>query len=53
MLDFDRVTPEAAAAAYGRPRAELTAREIKNFEDFIMWRLVELAAKHDLPLHGF
>jgi len=48
-LQFDNVPKERAAAVFGRTRKELTEREIKDFEDFIMWRLVELSAKHNLP----
>ncbi|MFH1719693.1 MAG: amidohydrolase family protein [Planctomycetota bacterium] len=48
-LQFENVPKERAAAAFGRPRKELTEREIKDFEDFIMWRLVELSSKHNLP----
>ncbi|MHC4727749.1 MAG: hypothetical protein ACYS17_11040 [Planctomycetota bacterium] len=48
-LRFENVSKERAAAAFGKPRKELTSREIKDFEDFIMWRLVELSAKHNLP----
>jgi hypothetical protein len=48
-LDFERVPMERAAAVYGKPRAELSPEEIKAFEDFIQWQLVELSAKHELP----
>jgi len=48
-LQFDNVPKERAAAIFGKPRKELTATQIMDFEDFIMWRLVELSAKHDLP----
>ena len=48
-LRFDSAPAESAAAAFGRPRKELTPQQVKDFEDFIMWRLVELSAKHDLP----
>ncbi len=48
-LRFDRVSKQRAAAAFGKPRDELNARQVKDFEDFVMWRLVELSAKHDLP----
>ncbi|MBM3774884.1 MAG: hypothetical protein FJW37_06915, partial [Acidobacteria bacterium] len=34
---------------FGRPRKELSEPEAKEFEDFMMWRLVELSAKYDLP----
>jgi hypothetical protein len=29
---------------FGKPRSALTPEQIKEFEDFIMWRLVELSA---------
>jgi len=48
-LRFENATKESAAHAFGRPPGELTAREIQAFEDFIMWRLCELSAKHVLP----
>ena len=48
-LRFENVDKERAARAFGRPRNELSAEEIRDFEDFIMWRLVELSAKYDLP----
>jgi uncharacterized protein len=48
-LRFENVPKKRAASAFGRPRKELTKQEIKDFEDFIMWRLVELSAKHNLP----
>ena len=40
---------ERAAKAFGQPRSQLTPAEVKEFEDFVMWQLVELSAKHDLP----
>lgn len=48
-LSFENVSKERAEVAFGRPRSELTAAEIKDFEDYIMWRLVELSAKWELP----
>jgi predicted TIM-barrel fold metal-dependent hydrolase len=48
-LRFDNAPKERAAMAFGRPRAELSASVIKDFEDFIMWRLVELSARYALP----
>jgi uncharacterized protein len=48
-LDFQNVPAERAARAFGRARASLTAQEIKDFEDHLMWRLCELSAKHGLP----
>ena len=41
---------ERAAAAFGRPRSELTPEQIKDFEDFVMWRSANLGAKYDLPI---
>ena len=48
-LNFEDVSKERAAAVFGKPRKDLTQPQIKDFEDFIMWRLVELSAKHKLP----
>jgi predicted TIM-barrel fold metal-dependent hydrolase len=48
-LRFDNSPRELAARVFGRPRTKLSLAEIKAFEDFIMWRLVELSAKYDLP----
>jgi len=48
-LQFDRVPKEVAARVFGRPRTELTAQEVKAFEDFTMWQLVGLSAKYELP----
>jgi hypothetical protein len=48
-LQFDNVPRERAERAFGRPKTELTPEEIKDFQDFILWRLCELSAKHSLP----
>jgi len=48
-LDFANVPKERAEKSFGRARAQLTPEERKDFEDFIMWRLVELSAKYELP----
>jgi len=48
-LRFEKVEKERAARAFGRSRNELSAENVRDFEDFIMWRLVELSAKYDLP----
>jgi predicted TIM-barrel fold metal-dependent hydrolase len=48
-LHFEKVPEGRAAKAFGHTRSELTTAEIKDFEDFIMWRLVELSAKFDMP----
>ncbi len=47
-LAFEDVPKERAAAAFGKPRADLTEAQIKDFQDFIMWRLCELSARHGL-----
>ena len=43
------VPHERAAAIFGKPRQQLSPREQQDFEDFMMWRMCELSAKHDLP----
>lgn len=48
-LHSENVSREAAAAAFGRPRSALSAQQVQDFGDFVMWRVAELAAKHDLP----
>ena len=48
-LRFEKVTKEAAARAFGRAPDQVTAQEVQDFEDFIMWRLCELSAKYELP----
>ncbi|MGQ0637055.1 MAG: amidohydrolase family protein [Planctomycetaceae bacterium] len=48
-LRFENVSKENAAAVFGKKRTQLTPQEAKDFEDFIMWRLCELAAKYELP----
>lgn len=47
-LQFDNVPEERASRAFGRKRSELAPQEIKDFQDFIMWKLVAFAARHDL-----
>ena len=48
-LHFVRVPKEQAAKVFGSPKTDLTDAQIKDFEDYILWRLVELSAKHELP----
>ena len=48
-LEFENVPKEVAVPLFGRPKTSLTPKEVKAFEDYIMWRLVELSAKYDLP----
>ena len=49
-LRFENVPKDRAVQSFGRPRSELSTAQIKDFEDFIMWRLVELSAKYALPI---
>ena len=49
-LEFRNVPKEQAAKVFGRPRAELKPEEVRDFEDFMMWRICESAARHDLPI---
>lgn len=48
-LRFENVAKEKAAAAFGKRQSQLTPEQIRDFEDFIMWRLCELSAKYELP----
>ncbi|MCC6795088.1 MAG: amidohydrolase family protein [Candidatus Hydrogenedentes bacterium] len=48
-LNFENVSRETAETVYGKVRSELSKEQITAFQDFIMWRLVELSAKHELP----
>lgn len=48
-LRYENVTKDRAARHFGKPAKDLSADEIKEFEDFIFWRLVELSAKYELP----
>ncbi len=48
-LHFERVSKADAAICFGKRRSELTEKQIKAFEDFLMWHFCELSAKHKLP----
>lgn len=48
-LDFQHVPKERAAQLFGKKRDALSLEERKAFEDYIMWRLVELSGRHELP----
>ena len=48
-LRFENASKDAAEKAFGRRRAVSSLQEIKDFEDFIFWRLCELSAKFELP----
>ncbi|MFN0056011.1 MAG: amidohydrolase family protein [Planctomycetales bacterium] len=48
-LRFENVSRDKAEAAFGKRQTQLSAEQIKDFEDFILWRLCELAAKYEFP----
>lgn len=48
-LQFDKVPRDRASKAFGKRRADLSADDVKAFEDHVMWHLTSLSAKHDLP----
>lgn len=48
-LDFQKISKERAASAWGRPRRQSPPEDVKAFQDHIMWHLVRLSAKLDLP----
>ena len=48
-LNFEDVAAARAAPCVRAPRSELSAEQVKTFEDFIMWRLVELSHRHKFP----
>lgn len=48
-LDFQDVPKARAERAFGRPAKQLSADELKDFQDFIFRRVCELSAKYDLP----
>lgn len=48
-LRFEDVPKQKVEATFGKRQSVLSAEQIKDFEDFIMWRLCELSAKYELP----
>lgn len=48
-LAFENVTAEQAAKIFGKTPDAVSREEQRVFENYIMWRLCELSAKHDLP----
>ncbi|MCH2131117.1 MAG: amidohydrolase [Pirellulaceae bacterium] len=48
-LDYERVSKEEAAKAYGKSPAETSDDEQKRFEDFMFWHVCHLSAKYELP----
>ena len=48
-LRFEKVPQERAAKAFGKRRSAMTPEEVKDFEDFMFWKLCSLGAKYELP----
>ncbi len=48
-LDFENVSRERAERAWGRPISQASPADAKAFQDFVMWRIVELSARLELP----
>ena len=48
-LDYQNVSKERAAAAFGKKREEIKPEEFKAFEDFLFWHIAKLSAKYELP----
>ena len=48
-LKFDYVSKERAEVAFGKRRTAITPEQVKDFEDFVFWRLCELSAQYELP----
>ena len=48
-LNYERVSKEQAAEAYGKSPAETSDEAQKRFEDFMFWHVCRLSAKHELP----
>jgi uncharacterized protein len=49
-LLFTKVSKGQAAQAFGKARSALTAQQVRDFENFMLWRLAELSAQYELPL---
>jgi len=47
-LLFAKVSKQEASQAFGKPRSALTPQQVRNFEDFMMWRLAELSEQYEL-----
>ena len=48
-LRFEDVPKSRAEVAFGKRRTVLSEKEIKDFEDFIFWRICQLSARYELP----
>ena len=42
-LRYEQVPKERAAQIFGKPAAQLSPAEIKDFEDFMFWHILELS----------
>ena len=48
-LHFEEIDRSRVEGIFGRPRSELSQKQVKVFQDFLMWQLVGLSEKYDLP----
>jgi len=48
-IRFENVPRPRAEQAFGKRPGDLTPAEQRDFEDFIFWHIVKLAARYDLP----
>ncbi|MBL9137307.1 MAG: amidohydrolase family protein [Verrucomicrobiales bacterium] len=48
-LDFENVSKERAERAWGRPASSANREDTKALQDYVMWRIVELSARLELP----
>lgn len=49
-LQFDKVSLDRAARVFGLPDEKTSWSDIKAFQDFIIFRIIEKAAEHNLPV---
>lgn len=49
-LNFPKTEKTEAACAFGRARSDLSALEVRNFQNYLMWYLTDLSAKYGLPM---
>jgi hypothetical protein len=48
-LLFTKVSKGQASQAFGKARSALTPQQVRDFENFMLWRLAELSAQYELP----
>jgi hypothetical protein len=48
-LQFEHVSRDRAAKAWGRPRAQSPPEDVKAFQDYMAWHFADLSARFELP----